>query len=725
MLSHPAVRLINANNYYFHKISSFLLITSMLTGVAVSATAADNNTPVTQMPVVTVEGESGQQGYVTADPSLSKITSSVKDTPASITTVPKKLMDDQGVTTMRDALRNVPGISLAAGEGGAQGDNLTIRGFTARSDFYLDGMRDFGSYYRDPFNLESVEVLKGPDSLLFGRGSTGGVVNQVSKDPEHTNFNRGALAFGTDGTKRVTADLNHNAGDGVIVRLNAMGDDGGVAGRDGAHNSRYGFAPTVEVGAGTSTRYTLSYFHQSEDDIPDYGVPWFYGSPAAVDTKNFYGFKNGNADYLKTDVDIGTAKFEHDFNDNLTLRDQVRIANYDRNVRITEPKISSLPSPNTPPSAVTVTRNEITAKSTEQFFDNQTDLTSKFNTGQFRHTVVTGLELSHETSDPTRYTWSGVPTTNLANPNEDQLFSGTESVSSRVKASANTVAAYALDTMAITPKWDLIGGVRFDHVDSDYSQSVSPASSFSRTDDMLSWRGGTVYKPVPIGSFYVAVGTSFNPSIEQLSLSAANANVAPEKTLSYEAGTKWDLFDKKLSANFAVFRDDKTNARTPDPNNPLLNILSGEQRVQGFEVGLSGHITKKWQIFGGYAFMDSEVVKSTNLLEQGNPVANAPKHTFSLWNTYQLTSKLEVGGGMNAISSRNASTTPNATSHVMEVAPGYVTFDAMAKYPLTDNINMQLNITNLLNTDYYDQIHPSHIVPGAGRTALLTTSFSF
>ncbi len=579
--------------------------------------------------------------------------------------------------------------------------------------------------YRDPFNLESVEVLKGPDSLLFGRGSTGGVVNQVSNDPETYYFNRGTLAFGTDNTKRVTVDTNQKVGDGIILRLNAIGDDGNVAGRDGAYNSRYGFAPSLEIGVGSPTRYTFSYFHQAENDIPDYGVPWFYGSPTAVNTKNFYGFKDGNTDYLKTTVDIGTAKIEHDFNDNFMLRDQLRIANYDRNVRITEPKISTLPPVNTPLSALTVTRNELTAASTEQFFDNQTDLTSKFTTGQFKHTLVSGVELSHETSDPTRSTWAGVPTTNLVNPNEDQWFSGTPTITSRVTASANTIAGYTLDTMAINPQWDLIGGVRYDHVDSSYSQTVTPATHFTRTDEMLSWRGGIVYKPVPIGSFYIASGTSFNPSIEQLALAANTANLPPEKSISYEAGTKWELLNKKLATSFAIFRDEKTNARTPDPNNALLNILGGDQRVQGFEAGITGHVTDRWQVFTGYAYMDSEVVKSTNPLEQGNPVANAPKHTFSFWNSYEFPNKLEIGGGANAISSRNASTTPNATSGVMEVAPGYVTFDVMAKYPLTEKINLQLNVTNLLDTAYYDQIHPAHVIPGAGRTALLTTSFNF
>lgn len=702
-----------------------LLATTMLTSAAAFPVRAQNYDTPQQMPTVTVEStRSGSEGYTTSDPSFYKLTGPLVDTPQSITSLPRQLLDDQGATTMRDALRNVPGISLAAGEGGAQGDNLTIRGFTARSDFFLDGMRDFGSYYRDPFNMESIEVLKGPASLLFGRGSTGGVVNQVSKQPELYSYNHATMAFGSDLTRRGTADINAKIDDTSALRLNVMGNDGNVANRNAAENSRYGFAPSLALGLGTPTRMTFNYFHQAEDDIPDYGLPWFYSAPAAVPRNNFYGFADGNHDYLKTDVDIGTVKIEHDFNSNLTLRNQLRLANYQRDARITEPQIPAGTPITAPLSSITVTRHEIAVDSTETFIDNQTDLTSKFNTGNFKHTLISGIELSHETSDPTRPAWV-VPGTNLVSPNANVPFSGTETFTSRVTASADTLAGYALDTMAINEQWDLIGGLRWDYVESYYNQAIPPTSQFNRTDSLVSWRTGIVYKPATNGSIYFATGTSFNPSVEQLSLSSANANTPPEETTSYEVGTKWDLFDKKLSPSFSVFRDEKTNARTPDPNNPLLNVVSGDQRVDGFEIGASGHLTEQWQVFGGYAFMSSKVVKSNNPLEQGNPVANAPQHTFNLWSTYELPWKVEIGGGMNAVSSRNASTTPNTTTGVMETAPGYVTFDAMAKYPLTDKVALQLNVYNLLDKYYYDQIHPAHIVPGAGRTVLLTTSVNF
>ena len=309
---------------------------------------APTEAPV-QLPPISVQGADLQQGYQTSVPSLSKLTQPLLDTPQSITVIPQQLMEDQGVTAVRDALRNVPGISLAAGEAGAQGDSLTLRGFNARNDFYLDGMRDFGSYYRDPFNLKEIEVLKGPASILFGRGSTGGVINQVSKQPQLAPITAGTGTVGTDRTFRFTTDIDRpiEGLENSAFRLNVMGNLNGMSARDAAEYRRFGIAPSVAFGLGTDTRLTLSYFHLQEDNVPDYGLPWLFASPAPVERHNFYGFPND--DFLRTNVDIGTVKFEHDFNDNVSVRDQFRYANYQRAGRITEPQvIYTGVTPNTP-----------------------------------------------------------------------------------------------------------------------------------------------------------------------------------------------------------------------------------------------------------------------------------------------------------------------------------------------------------------------------------------
>ncbi len=650
----------------------------------------------------------------------------IRDTPQTISVVSKKTLEQQGVNTLRDALRNVAGISLAAGEGGAQGDNLTIRGFSARNDIFLDGMRDFGSYYRDPFNYESIDVLQGPTSATFGRGSTGGVVNQESKTPQAGRFISGSLQFGSDLTRRITADVNQPLGQNTAFRLNVMGHDSQVAGRNVAENRRFGVAPSLAFGLGTTTRLTLSYYHQQADDTPDYGVPWLFNGPAPVERSSYYGFRHGN--YLKTDVDIATAKVEHDFNSSLTLRNQVRYGHYNRDVQVTEARIAGTPTTDTPLDEISVARNQIAVKSLETFLNDQLDLTLRFRTGFAEHTVVTGVEGGRETSSPTRFVWSGVPGSSLLNPDDSQPFAGTAAVSSNVDTLAISAGAYAVDTVKFNRQWNLIGGVRWDRFDTRYNQSIAPAASFDRVDQQPSYRGAVVYKPKPFGSIYFEYGTSFNPSAESLSLSASNANLPPEKNRTFEVGTKWDFPARRLSVEGAVFRTEKLNAREPDPDNPLLNVLSGEQRVNGIQLSVSGRITDRWQVLSSYAYLDGKLASSQFYPQAvGAQLANVPRHTFNLWTTFALPWKLTAGAGTQFVDSRTASTiTPtDPVTGLVKQIPGYWLFNAMASHPLGERVDLQLNLYNLANRKYFDEIHPAHIVPGAGFTALVGLNFKF
>jgi catecholate siderophore receptor len=679
------------------------------------------------LPSISVEtGRSGEGGYKPEAATLPKLTEPLKDTPQSITVVPRQMLDDTGATTFRDAIRTVPGVSLSAGEGGAQGDNLTIRGFNARGDIFLDGMRDFGSYYRDPFNYDAVEVLKGPSSTLFGRGSTGGVVNQVSKTPGLAPFAAGTLTLGSDLTRRATADLNQPIealGTGAAVRFDAMVHDSEVAGRDVAENRRWGVAPSLALGLGTPTRFTLAYFHLSEDDQPDYGLPFLLARPAPVNHNNYYGFDGEN--FLEANADIVTARLEHDVNEALSLRTQFRWANYFRDVLISEPRIPPGVTAATPLSSIIVTRGQIAARSTETFLQNQTDATVRFDTAGIGHTLVAGFELGRETSDPRRFAYAGVPGTSLLFPNPDDPFTGTATPSSDIKSTSNSYAVYALDTLRLGEQFDLIGGVRWDRFDTDFEQRIPTSTTLSRVDEKPSWRAALVYKPLPIGSVYFSYGTSFNPSGESLSLSAANVDTAPEKNEVYELGSKWDVLGGVLSARGAVYHQVKTNARTPDPDDPLVNVVTGEQRVDGFELEAAGRVTEKWQVFSGYAYNDSKVTKSNNPAELGNRLANTPKHTFSLWTTYDLPYRIQVGAGAFYVASRAASATVDAATGLLREVPDYWRFDAMAKYALTDNIDLQINLYNLTDEFYFETIHPAHIIPGPGRTALLTTGFRF
>jgi catecholate siderophore receptor len=741
--------------------SSAIGLALLCTATIASAQQATQDPQATQsgpvaLPTLSVEGSSSSD-YRAEQPSLNKLTQPLRDTPQSIAVVTQQLMEDQGVTTLRDALRNVPGISLAAGEFGAQGDNLTIRGFSARNDIYIDGMRDFGGYYRDPFFIQNVEVLEGPSSILFGRGSTGGVVNQTAKTPTLAPLMAGSLAFGTDDTKRLTADLNvplPEWGEGVAARLNLMGNDSGVAGREFAQNSRFGVAPSLAFGLGTPTRITLNYLHQTEYDIPDYGLPFIYQAPAGakqgtavvapVSQNNFYGFKHG--DYLRTNVDIGTAKIEHDFNDNLTIRDQVRYSHYVRSFRITEPQIyapatsanpptntAGLISPTTPLSSVFISRNQLYGTGLETLLDNQVDVTARFTTGPFNHTLVAGLELTRETSDPNRdSSIAPFSTTSLVNPNPNQTYNANSFFSTQTKTTAYSQAVYLVDTVEITPQWQLMGGGRFDRFDIGFDQNTfdttgkqTGAVVLSHIDRKPSWRAALVYKPLPNGSVYFSAGTSFNPSAESLSLSTANSSLDPVENTTYEVGTKWDVLDERLSLSAALYQTEQTNLRETIPGSTLQQLV-GSGIAKGLTMEAVGHITNEWQIIAGYAYTYSAITKSP-IGDLGHRLANVPMHTANIFTSYTFPFGLQIGGGFNYVSSRFAASAPRVVGGVnfFSEAPSYWTANLMAKYIVNDNLSLQVNVSNLTDKYYYDLLHPSHVVPGAGRAALFTASFKY
>ncbi len=424
-----------------------------------------------------------------------------------------------------------------------------------------------------------------------------------------------------------------------------------------------------------------------------------------------------------------TAKVEHDVNHAITLRNVIRYANEARNAQITEPQIPTGTTLSTPLTSININRNQINVDSVETMIDEQFDATFRFSTGAVKHTLVSGIEAVRETSDPTRNTITGVPTTSLLNPNESQPYAGTSVPSTAVQVNSTSFGTYVIDTVQLGSKFDVIGGGRWDRFGTEYTQSVAPATAFSRVDRLPTWRGALVYKVKPNGSVYAAAGNSFDPSAEALSLSAANANTPPEKNMTYEVGSKWDLAAGKISVNGSVFRTDKTNAREPDPNNPLQNVLGGHERVSGTQIAITGHLTDRWQLLSSYSYLDGKVVSSMFYpASVGEPLANVPRNTFNFWSTYiSPWRKLQVGAGGNFVDSRTASSTVpfDPTTGLLKQVPGYWVFNAMASYPLSERASLQINLNNLTNKYYYDQIHPAHIVPGAGFTALAGINFRF
>ncbi len=556
-----------------------LLRTMIGTAVGVSATGsafdANAQTADIQLPTVSVEGAAAptrNSGYQTSMPSLDKLTQPLLDTPQSVAVVPRQLLDDQGITTLRDALRDVPGVSLAAGEGGQQGDNLSIRGFNAQNDFYLDGMRDFGSYTRDPFNLAIGRGAEGPGlravrPRLHRRHHQPGVQAGARSPPSPSA--RCPSAPTAPSAARSTWAAPCRALTGTAVRLNAMVDDAGIAGRDVARYRRFGIAPQVAFGLGSDTRLKLSYLHQQGYDTPDFGIPWLNGRPAPVARQNFYGY--AEHDHFRTDVDIGTARLEHDFNDSITLASQTRYGSYRRDLRVTEPLITGytasqdIVNPNVPLGSIKVSRHIIGLNSTEGLFDHQDDATFHFSTGPLEHTVVTGIEVLRQTSTPTRVNLTA-GTTSLLYPDSSTPFTAAQPITSIQTAIANNYAAYVTDTVKIGPMFEVIGGWRFDRYDSTFKQIIKPAVYVSRDDDMPTWRAALVFKPVDYASVYAAYGTSFDPSAEALSLSASTAAVAPEKSRNYEVGAKIDLMERRLSLTTAFYDLAKTNVRETEPD---------------------------------------------------------------------------------------------------------------------------------------------------------------
>lgn len=699
-----------------------------------------------------------------AESASKKYTAPLRETPKSVTVVPEQVIRDTGALSLTDALRTVSGITMGAGEGGnPAGDRPIIRGFNAESDTFLDGMRDIGMQTREVFNLEQIEVSKGPGSAYTGAGSTGGSLNLISKTAKSGSFVDIGQTFGSDQTRRTTLDGNHQFSEQVVGRLNLMKHDANVAGRDGVSVSRWGVAPTITFGFDSPTRATLSYYHLSTDDMPDYGIPLTTTAfadannggirePIDVDEDNFYGL--AARDFRTSTTDTGTFTFEHDFNDELSLSNSTRVARTTLDYIVSNPDDSR----NNVDNGL-VYRSSKSRNSTAEGWVNQTDLKASFNTGFIGHTLVTGVEFSNQGvhNRPYVVTPGGgagnlcTPAlvasgdcTSLHSPNPKALWTGSITDSAAfTDTDTKTASAYLFDTLKLDEQWALNLGLRYDDYQtrsSGYSTGGrgQPAGNFDYESNSHFWNYqlGVVYNPLPNGSIYAAWSTSSNPSGEaagegQDNLSAATQPLEPERNRNVEVGTKWDFFDERLSLNAAVFRTQKSNARVADGEGITQNI--GETRVDGFEFGASGKLGDKLSVFANYTYLDSEIVKggTTNTgtsaapvyvdgLNDGNDVPNAAQNSISLWSTYQLTPKLTLGAGANYVDARFGN--PANTVQV----PDYWRYDAMAKYVVNSNLNLQLNLQNLTDERYYDQVfstHYAHVAPG--RTALFSTNLSF
>jgi catecholate siderophore receptor len=671
-----------------------------------------------KMPGVDVRGQR-PSGYKVDESSNPKLPDTLQDTPQSITVVPLEVMREQAAFSLRDALRNVTGVSIAAGEGGgAQGDNLTLRGFSARNDIFVDGIRDFGMYTRDTFNLEAVEVLKGPSAVIFGRGSTGGAINQVSKAPSLTPGRTLSITSGYGPTARGTVDVNQPIGDTQALRLNLLGYYNDVVDRDEIRLMRFGIAPAYTFGLGTPTQFSAYFFYMHDEGTPDYGYPYVFGTVPDVPRGNNYGL--ANEDFERDDVYILTLRLDHAFSDAIKMHNALRVAYYHREAAVSPPGAITA-SPGTPLSTITVTRGHTERDQQDYNFTEQTDFTFRFDTWGLKHTLVAGLEFAYEIDDVTRWAFSNIPTTNLIFPDPLRPTDMARTTNFRGRTEAFSFGAYFVDEIAITSWLKIMGGLRYDHFDTDFENKFL-RQEFSQINDEFGPRAALIVQPTPQQTYYFSYGTSYNPSAEGLTLAINTVSADPEKNESYEIGAKWDLVASRLAIATAVFQIDKTNARTTDP---LLGVQinEGQQRVRGFEVSGAGTILAGWNIFAGYTFLDTEVVESKDVAQgiavEGKRLPNVAKHTATLWTTWDITEQWQVGGGAFYSSSRYAN---NINTNRV---PWYVRGDLTAAYRPIKPLEFRANIINVSDERYTDGIHPNHNIPGTARTYLLTATWSF
>ncbi|WDZ94949.1 TonB-dependent siderophore receptor [Herbaspirillum sp. WKF16] len=705
-----------------------------------------------QLAPVTVEGR--RDDFASGPTALTKLPADLHDVPQSITVVNKAQMQSQGVASLSDALRNVSGITLGGAEGGQIGNNINLNGFSARTDIYLDGFRDRGQYYRDTFAMDEIEVLMGPSSMLFGRGSTGGIINQVSKKANLKDATEVSASVTSNGLVRTTADYNHKLSDTSAMRIEAMVQDGAASTRNQTNVQDFGLAGSYVHGIGTPTEITLSALIQHNHDQPDYGLPPLNGHPVGVDRDTAYGL---NSDRTDQDVFSLNAGIKHKIAPDVTLRNQTQFNYVHTNAIETAPNTIGTvsgagftaltnASSNLPLSSLFVRTQSHDRDIHDYSIYNQTELSAKFSTGGIKHDFLVGLEVGHDGYDNQTYyrngSCNGVALTGAATPTSGfndciPVLNPTYSAAgasvpdvagNRQGGSANTIATYFGDTLELSKQFKAVAGLRFDRYIASITNSLNsgntPAvakntnlASANQTVNFLSVRSGLIWEPSSAQSYYVSYGTSFNPSLEQLTGTAGQQNLDPEKNRSYEVGGKWDVA-QGLALNAAAFQITKENARSQVSAG--VYELQGTVRVNGARAGATGRITRDWQVAANYTYLDAKVIGgAAGDTTVGMIPSNTPKHTLTTWTTYDFMPHWQVGGGATYMSQRFVNQT-----NTIQVG-GYTRWDATVAYT-QKAYDIRLNLFNLTNKMYYDALIQSdggRSVPGTGRTAMLSVNY--
>jgi len=684
---------------------AFLVVVSaavLLSLPAVSrATPPDADAPQVEVKdSITVQAPTGYQTPVTS--SATKTLTPLRDVPQSVTVVTHELMQDQLMSSMGDVVRYVPGISLHQGENNR--DQVVIRGNSSSADFFVDGVRDDVQYYRDLYNLDRVEALKGPNAMIFGRGGGGGVINQVTKEALFGPLREVDVQGGSYDNKRVTADVDQPLSDKVALRVNGLYEDSGSF--RGVGLQRSGVAPALTIAPDEATKITLGYERLRDTRGADRGITSFQGRPADVPIDTYYG--DPDQSHVRALVNLASATIEHRFG-GLLFHNRTTFGDYDRGYQ------------NFVPGAVTADKSQVTltaynnATQRQNLF-NQTDLTYALDAGSIHHTLLVGSELGRQLTDNFRNTgYFKSSTTSILVPYGDPTIS--TPVTFRQSATdadnhltTNVGALYAQDQIELSSHLQLVAGLRYDRFDLQYRDNRT-GNRLGRIDDLISPRAGIIVKPVTELSLYGNYSVSYLPSSgdQFSSLTSITQQVKPEKFNNVEVGAKWDPSDR-LSLTTAVYRLDRTNTRSTDPNDPTRIVQTGSQRTDGFEAGINGQIASAWSIAGGYAYQDAFVTSATTVAKTGAIVAQVPRHTLSLWNNVKLNPRLGAGLGIIYRSAMFATIDDTVT------LPGATRVDAAVYYSLTSELRLQVNVENLFDKKYWANADSNtNISPGSPR----------
>jgi catecholate siderophore receptor len=769
------------------KRSSLQLTATALSSAILLVSAGAVAEETKKLDKVKVEADAVDPVYKAEKASSPKFTQPLVDTPQTVVVVKKELFQQQSATTLSEALRNTPGITMLMGENGntATGDSIFMRGFDTQGSIYVDGIRDLGSISRDTFNTDQVEIAKGPAGVDNGRGAASGYINLSTKLANQEDATTVGAVAGTADYKRATLDTNHSLGESSAIRVNLMKQDAGVDGRDTVENDFQGFATSLAFGLGTETRTYINYLNMQQSGIPDGGVSTagldgYYssvyatrfpsGGPAIqeVDSENFYG---STSDYNDVNANMTTVRIEHDLAEGVTLRNTSRYGHTKQNQVLTGVNalvIDAATQNNL--STWKVARNRQGKDQSNQILTNQTNLTASFEAGGIQHDLTSGVEFIYESqlnytvgmpfvaaNSATRVTQVDA---NLYNPSKNDVFQPVVRDGAKTDGETTTYGIYALDTMTLNPQWEVSVGLRADRFHTDTNQIVRLTAATNGapigtlvgreanvTDQLFSWKLGGVYKPVEDGSIYVSYATSelppggsnfalnTDPATQVAGSNINNPNLDPQKGTNTELGTKWNLMNNKLFFTAALFKS--TNENEIATNADGSSTAVGEKQVEGLELGLVGAVTNQWQISTGIAFMDTEITRGNRTTanngatnNEGGVIQWSPEVTFTLWNTYTFENGLLIGGGARFVDTMASSSLTRAEAQALRSVlefGDYWVFDAMASYPVTKNVSVQLNVLNLTDEEYVASLNNagSRYYPGAPLSARVGVNWSF